>query len=229
MSAFIQNVRYAFRLLAKNPGFTAPRSPAWPSESAPRPLFSAWSTRCCSAPCPTRNPAGWSASSPNSPIFPTAGCAISGSLLPNILDLKRDTKSFQAIDGWVNRGVNLAGAAEPVRATASYITGGMLSMLGVNPMLGRLFNADDDRPNVPLTAVISFGLWQRAFGGDRGVIGRDIRLNGNACHVIGVMPPGFAFPPGELDPPELWIPVQIDPAAPGGRGSHFLSVAGPLA
>src|SRR5438045_372992 len=75
-----------------------------------------------------------------------------------------------------------------------------------------------------VTAVLSYGLWQRAFGGDAGILGRDIRLNGNACTVVGVMPKGFAFPPGELDPPELWVPVQIDPAKPGGRGSHFLSL-----
>jgi putative ABC transport system permease protein len=72
--------------------------------------------------------------------------------------------------------------------------------------------------------VLSYGLWQRAFGGESSVLGRDIRLNGNSCTVVGIMPRGFAFPPGEVDPPELWVPLQIDPAKPGGRGSHYVNV-----
>ena len=104
----------------------------------------------------------------------------------------------------------------------------MLPMLGVTPLKGRLLTPEDDRPNQPRTAVLSYALWQRAYGGDAAVLGRDIRLNGNPCNVIGIMPASFAFPPGELDAPELWLPLQIDPASPGGRGSHFLNLLGRL-
>src|SRR5205823_10840087 len=114
--------------------------------------------------------------------------------------------------------------SEPVRSTVSYVSGGMLQMLGVPPRFGRVLTAQDDAANAPLAAVLSYGLWQRAFGGDASVLGRDIRLNGKPCTVVGVMPRGFAFPPGELDPPELWVPLQIDPAKPGGRGSHYVNV-----
>ena len=110
----------------------------------------------------------------------TAGCGISGSRRPEFLDLKRDTKSFAAIEGWVNGGVNLAGAS---RTGADHgVERQRRHALDARrePDSGPLFtSADDDRPNVPLTAVISYGLWQRAFGGDPGIIGRDIRLNGN--------------------------------------------------
>src|SRR5205814_909952 len=95
---------------------------------------------------------------------------------------------------------------------------------GVAPIHGRLLTREDDQPNAPRTAVLSYGLWQRAFGGESNVVGRDVRLNGNACTVVGIMPKGFAFPPGELDPPELWSPLQIDPAKPPGRGNHVLSL-----
>src|SRR5262249_20060248 len=135
------------------------------------------------------------------PNFPNGGLKHFWASPPEFLDLRRDTNSFEALEGWVNQGVNLAGEAEPIRATASYVSGGLLPMLGVNPMFGRPVSPEDDLPRVPLNAVLSFGLWQRAFGGDRGILGRDVRLNGNPCHVIGVMPPGFAFPPGELDAP----------------------------
>ena len=158
------------------------------------------------------------------PNFPNGGLRHFWVSAPEFLDLRRDATSFAAIEGWANQGVNLAGASEPVRSTGSFVSGGMLQMLGVAPIHGRLLTAEDDAPNAPNTAVLSFGLWQRAFGGELGVIGRDIRLNGNACTVVGIMPRGFAFPPGELDPPELWAPLQIDPAKPGGRGGHYLSV-----
>src|ERR1700722_887204 len=128
------------------------------------------------------------------------------------------------MEGWVNGGVNLAGAAQPVRAQASFVTGGLLSMLGVQPLIGRWLTVTDDNPNAPVTAVLSYGLWQRAYGGEMSILGRDIQLNGQPCNVVGVMPPSFDFPPGETDPAELWSPIQIDPAKPGGRGSHYLSV-----
>ena len=148
---------------------------------------------------------------------------------PEYLDIKRDTKSWQAIEGWVNSGVNLAGESEPVRATASFVTGGMFDMLGITPLRGRLLSKAEDVTGAPTVALISYGLWQRAYGADPGVIGRDIRLGGRPCTVVGIMPKSFAFPPGEVDSPELWSPVQIDPANPGGRGSHFLSIVARLA
>ncbi|HKE29116.1 MAG TPA: ABC transporter permease [Bryobacteraceae bacterium] len=143
---------------------------------------------------------------------------------PEFFEVRRDTQSFEAFEAWVNGPANLAGRDEPVRATASFVTGGLLEMLGVPPAKGRLIHGDDDRPNVPATAVLSFDLWQRVFGGDPSILHRDIRLNGNPCTVIGIMPRGFNFPPGEVNPSELWTPLQLDPAHPGGRGSHFLSV-----
>ncbi|HWC98171.1 MAG TPA: ABC transporter permease, partial [Candidatus Sulfopaludibacter sp.] len=162
------------------------------------------------------------------PTFPNGGLRHFWMSPPEYLDVKQESKSWDALEGWVNSGVNLAGSAEPVRAQATFVTGGMLSMLGVQPMMGRLLSAADDVPNAPNTTVLSYALWQRAFGGDRSILGRDIRLNGGSCVVVGVMPRGFAFPPGETIASEMWAPLQIDPAKPGGRGSHFLSVLGRL-
>ena len=77
-------------------------------------------------------------------------------------------------------GANIAGRDEPVRATVSYVTGGLLPMLGVPPALGRLLSVDDDRPNAPGAAVLSYDLWQRAYGGDPHVLSRDVRLDGHS-------------------------------------------------
>src|SRR5204862_6193869 len=96
------------------------------------------------------------------------------------------------------------------------------------PLAGRLITPADDEPGAPLTANISFGLWQRVFGGDRNIVGRDILLNGGKCTVVGVMPQGFRFPPGEVDASELWVPGQINAARPGGRSNHGFNVLGRL-
>jgi hypothetical protein len=139
-----------------------------------------------------------------------------------------DTKLWDAIEGWQRSGVNIAGEHEPTSANAAFVTGGILNMLRVAPLHGRLITPADDEPGAPLTANISFGLWQRAFGGDRDVVGREVLLAGRKCTVIGVMPKDFRFPPGELDATEVWAPIQIDPARARSRGSHNLSVAGVL-
>jgi predicted permease len=147
---------------------------------------------------------------------------------PELLDLRRLTSSWASLDAYTISGVNLSGGAEPVRVTGASITGGMLPMLGVTPRLGRLLGPDEDRFGAPLTLVLSDGLWRRAFGGTPDIIGRELKINGLAATVIGVMPRGFAFPPGETDPPELWYPQQINPNDPGSRSSHFQSVIGKL-
>ena len=80
---------------------------------------------------------------------------------PELLDLRRLTKSWASLEAYTISGVNLSGGAEPVRVTAASITGGMLPMLGVAPRLGRLPGPDDDRFGAPLTLVLSDGLWRR--------------------------------------------------------------------
>jgi len=148
---------------------------------------------------------------------------------PELLDLRRMTTSWESLEAYVTTGMNLSGGTgEPVRVTAAVITGGMMPMLGVAPQLGRMLSNDDDRFGGPLAVVLSDGLWHRAFAGTANVIGRQVKVNGLTATVIGVMPRGFAFPPGEPDPAELWYPQQINPASPGGRASHFQAVVGKL-
>ncbi len=144
---------------------------------------------------------------------------------PEYKELKRDLRVFESLDAWSNTGVNL-GANEPVRVTASMVSGGLLRSLGVQPLRGRLHTAEDDAFGVARNIVISYGLWQRGFGGDPRIEGRRVKMNGIDCTVVGVMPSGFHFPPGESDPPEVWAPLQIEPTR--GRGNHYLSVIGRL-
>jgi predicted permease len=220
----IQNVRYALRVFARNPGFTiAAVLCLMLGIGATTAIFSVVNAVVL-RPLPYAHAARLVRVFTEFPNFPNGGLRHFWLSPPEYLDLKREAKSYEDLEGWVNGGVNLAGAAQPVRAQASFVTGGLLSMLGMNPLIGRQLTVADDAPNAPSTAVLSFGLWQRAYGGERSILGRDIQLDGRPCTVVGVMPPSFDFPPGETDTVDLWTPLQIDPARPGGRGGHFLSI-----
>jgi putative ABC transport system permease protein len=104
----------------------------------------------------------------------------------------------------------------------------LIDTVGVSPVLGRNFTEEEDRNGGPRVALISHGLWQRAFGGESDIIGKQIQIDSQSTTVVGVMPKGFAFPPGSNDQVEVMVPFQFDPANPGGRGSHFVSVIGRL-
>jgi predicted permease len=146
---------------------------------------------------------------------------------PEYLELKRDLKSWQTFDGWAVTGANIGGGAEPVRVQGARVTGTLLQTLGVRPIQGRLIQPADDAFGAPLTGVLSYSLWKRAFGGDPAIVNREILYNGEKCTVLGVMPADFRFPPGDPDPPEVWIPWRMDPAEKSW-GNHLLYMVGRL-
>jgi putative ABC transport system permease protein len=224
----MNDIRFAVRQLMKNPGFsgTAVMCLAL-GIGATTGIFSVVNAVLL-RPLPYAQPERLVRFYTEFPLFPNGGLRRFPFSVAEYLDLKREGKSWEAIEGWANAGVNLAGENEPTRATACFVTGGMLNTLGVPPFLGRLVSLTDDEPSAPLTANISHGLWQRVYGADRNIVGREILLNGSKCTVVGVMPPDFRFPPGEIDAPELWVPQQLNPARPGQRSSHGFSVLGRL-
>jgi len=162
------------------------------------------------------------------PKFPNGGLRRFWTSPPEYAELKRDLASWESLDAWTTGGVNLAGAADPIRVTGASVTGGLFPSLGVSPELGRAITPQDDIPGAPVAVVISHDLWQRVFAGDRSVVGRVIQVDGDNANIVGVMPQTFSFPPGELDPPELWGPMQLPAPDPKRRGSHFLLLIGRL-
>jgi putative ABC transport system permease protein len=114
-------------------------------------------------------------------------------------------RSFVSMGLGTPRLFNLTGSGEPERLRGSAVTAGYLSTLGVKPTLGRVFTAEDDRPEGAAVALVGHDLWQRRFGGDPGVIGRVLNLEGRAHSVVGVMPPGFDLPYSA----EVWVPMQL--------------------
>jgi putative ABC transport system permease protein len=128
------------------------------------------------------------------------------------LELAEHQKSFEMIAAYTNQAtVNLTYNGNPQRYTGAYVTEQFFRILGVAPLLGRDFTAEDNTPGVEKVAVISHRLWQRDFAGDRNIVGTAVRLNGKAATIVGVMPPGFGFPLNE----EIWIPFFNEfPARP---------------
>ena len=154
------------------------------------------------------------------PTFPNGGLHRFWTSGPEFQDLRRDTHSWASLDAWITGGANLAGKTQPVRVTAAYLSGGLLETLAVAPVAGRLISQTDDVPGAQVVADISYGTWQSIFAGDPSVVGRETYLDGLKCTIIGVMPKGFQFPPGEQEPAQIWTALRLDPANPGNRGGH---------
>jgi putative ABC transport system permease protein len=145
----------------------------------------------------------------------------------NYADWKAQTQVFDDLAAMAAyRVFNLTGSeGEPERLDGAAVTQNLFAVLGVKPALGRVFLPEEDRPGAPHVAVIGHGLWKRRFGGDPGLLGREIVLNGTKHEVIGVMPAGFGFPSQAID---LWTPIAFTPKQLAMRGSHYLTVVGRL-
>ena len=127
---------------------------------------------------------------------------------PNYRDITATATSFESIAAYTGRAVTMMSNGEAERVQGEGVSADLLPTLGVNPAIGRAFNADDDRAGAPGTVILSHRFWQRRFGGDRGVLGRVLLLDNAPYAVIGVMPPEFQFPSGEV---QFWITNRFTP------------------
>lgn len=228
MPSLIQEIRLAARSLRRSPGFAVAAIACLAlGIGATTAIFSVVNSVLL-RPLAYQQPERLTRLYTEFPKFPNGGLRRFWTSGPEFLEMRRDLKSWRTLDAWQVGGVNIAGGSEPVRATGSFVSGTLLLTLGVQPRLGRLLTPEDDRPGAPRTAVISSGLWSRVFGNDPNVLRRDIWLDGQKTNIVGVMPDGFQFPPGETEPAELWTPTQINPASPGGRGGHRWYLLGRL-
>jgi predicted permease len=228
MGTVRQDVQFALRMMRKNLGFTT-------AAVLCLMLGIGATTGICTVvnavllqPLPYSHPEQLVRVYTEFPTFPNGGLHRFWTSGPEFIDLKRDTHSWASLDAWVTGGANLAGKTQPVRVTAAYLSGGLLETLGVAPVMGRLIAQSDDVPGAAVVADLSFGTWQAVFAGDPNVVGRETRLDGLRCTIIGVMPKGFQFPPGEQDPAQVWTALQLDPAHPGQRGGHNYYLLGRL-
>jgi putative ABC transport system permease protein len=140
-------------------------------------------------------------------------------------DWKRMSTAFESMGAYHPIAVNLVGQGDPERIAGSTITAEVFQMLGVQPMIGRLFTESDCRNGAARTVLLSYPLWQAVFGGDRGVVGQTLSLDNGAYTVIGVMPREFNFPSRES---ELWTAKQFQDQEFEDRNDNYLDVVARL-
>jgi len=143
----------------------------------------------------------------------------------NYVDWKTQNQSFADMAASHETSFNLTGDGEPERVTSYAVTGNFFPLLGVQPLLGRSFVAEEDRPGANKVVVLSYSLWQSRYGGDRNVLNREILLNGEKHSVVGVMPASFQFFEKEA---RLWVPIAFDQEDLANRGGHYLIVVARL-
>lgn len=137
---------------------------------------------------------------------------------PNFIDWRNQNQSFEKIGVYNRASYNLTGSGEPERIVAAQMSADLFSVLRVNPLLGRVYTNDEDKPGGNPVVVLSHGLWERRFGGQKEILNQALTLNGKSYTVIGVMPQGFIYPSRI----EMWVPVgQLsDQTSWQRRGNH---------
>src|SRR4051812_32842936 len=145
---------------------------------------------------------------------------------PNFMDWRAKNQTLTVVAAYNENVLTLTGGTEPAGVSAGLFADHAAEVMGVPPLLGRAFTVDDNRPGGRKVAILGYALWQRAFGGDRAVVSREVTLEGEPYEVIGVMPRGYDFP----DDSELWIPLRLGESdlRPNQRGAHYISVVGRL-
>ena len=142
---------------------------------------------------------------------------------PNFYDVRKQSRTLQDAAAISRNRTILTGHGEPVRIDSAEVSASLFDILGVQPILGRTFRADDNAPGKTRIAILGHSLWRQRFGADRGIVGRRITLDGVAFEVVGVMPEGFAFPTGR----ELWMPLEYtEDLTTKQRGAWYLTVVG---
>jgi putative ABC transport system permease protein len=125
--------------------------------------------------------------------------------LPMFVDLQRQATSFEILAGWTSQGVNVEADTEPLQLRAARITATCLDIWGTKTEIGRSFTAEEFR-NGERVAMLSYGVWQRAFGGNPSVVGRSIIMDGAPCTIVGIISQQFAKYGSDL---EVWLPLAI--------------------
>ena len=136
----------------------------------------------------------------------------------------RQCQSFAHLAGFSVGTLTLTGSGDPLHVAASWGTSDFFSVMETEPLLGRVFTADELLQGHAQVAVLSYRLWQNHFGSNRDIIGRSILLNGQNCTVVGVMPQTFNFPSKDVD---VWQPLPIAPAS-DKIGNHYLNLVADL-
>jgi putative ABC transport system permease protein len=222
MGTLLRDVRYALRVLGKQPGFTAAAVLAVAlGIGANTTIFSAFDVlllRPFSFHQPERVLLVWEQNRQSG--------FLRGSVAPaNFYDLRAQVRSLENLSAFYDSSFNLSDGDKPERIEGTIASASLFKAVNAQPALGRLFTEEEEQWGKDKVVVLSHALWQRRFGSNPEIVGRQLSFNGQSYTVLGVMPPKFSFPPNGG---ELWKPLSFDTTDARERGSHFMRVLGRL-
>lgn len=223
MSGLLSDVRFGLRLLRRNPEVTIIAVLAMAIAIGVASTVFSVANAVLIQPLPFSNPerlvAIWQVDPANPALWRPAAQG-------NYADWLRMSESFEKAGAAVSISKTLTSFDEPDTPLMQTVSAGYLDALGVQPMLGRTFAPEEDRPGARAVMVMSYELWQRRFGEDRNILGRTTELDGVPYEIIGVMPAGFDNPIfGLTVSPEAWLPLALAENGLDRRGNDHVVVA----
>ncbi|HEX3469854.1 MAG TPA: ABC transporter permease [Silvibacterium sp.] len=202
MQAFLRDLRFGARMLAKSPGFTVAAILTLALGIGANTAIFTVSNALLLRPLPYYEPQRLVSIEARDQTADRGGTLLR-------YELVRDrNQSFQSVAAWANDNLNLTGHGEPMQAQVARVTPNFFSTLGVQPQLGRAFSESEGRPEGQAVVMLSDAMWHSRFGGDRNIIGKTITLDTTPHTIIGVLPAGVQFPfVGETD---IWTPRYFE-------------------
>ena len=225
MSTFLQDLRFALRGLAKHRGFTLVAlltlALGIGANSAIFGIVNAVLLRPLPYHEPDRVVLLWSHWTNWSKTWVSQG---------ELVDYQEQARSLEHVAAFSSTSFNLTGGGDPLRVPAAQVQPEIFAALGAQPIAGRVFTADEDRPGHEHVVMLTEGLWRSQFGSDPSIVGRAIQLDAEPYTVVGVLPAALRLP---LDYArrtftQIWVPLALGPNDPQARGNHGLNALGRL-
>src|SRR5208337_2292736 len=203
MTMLLQDLRYGFRMLAKNPGFTAVAVLTLALGIGATTAIFTVVNAVLLRPLPYPHPEELVY------VQETLGDYGVNPFVWNreLAAWRNQSRTLSPIAAYMDFTANLTGGGEPERIICGMATTTFFSILGVHPVVGRLFLTEEDRPGGPPVVILSEALWKRRYGGDPSVVGKGVTLDGKAYTVVGVLPAAFVIPDEFKIAHALWVPV----------------------
>jgi len=200
MTTLMQDLKYGFRMLVKNPAFTAVAVIALALGIGANTAIFSVVNAVLLKPLPFNDPNRLMLLSEANPRQPHVSVAY-----PNYFDWQQQNHIFERIASFQPRDFNLAGVNEPENIGGSAVSSNLLRTLGVKPLLGRDFRTDEDKKGAEPVVILGFSLWQRRFGGELGAVGRTVTLDAKPFTIVGVMPPQLTM----YEDSQLYTPIGV--------------------
>ncbi len=218
MPALIQDAKYALRTLGKSPGFTVlavlTLALGIGFNTAVFSVVDAAVLRPLAFSRPGELVRIWDSN-------PGRGFDRFSASPPNFVDWRAQNTTLAGMAALTGNDMTLTAEGEPLHLRGYAVSPALFPILGVSPLFGRVFDAADENPGREPAVLLSWQFWQRRFGGDPGVVGRTIPLDGKNWTIRGVMPRDFRYPSRKAD---IWMPLVLDAKTLENRGAHWLSV-----